>query len=56
MKLTICPTVACPLRLSQVPSKKIEMTVIVEAARVKTLTIAHRLSTGYCAARTRRIV
>ena len=40
MKLTIWPTVACPCRLSQVPSRKMEMTVIVEAARVSTLTTA----------------
>ena len=32
------------------------MTVIVEAARVNTLTIAHKLSTGYCATSTRRMV
>ena len=56
MKLTISPTLALPCRLSQVPSTKMAMTVMVEAARVSTLTTAHRFSTGYCATRTRRMV
>ena len=46
MKLTISPTVALPSRCSTVPSTKIEIVVMVLAARVITETSAHQLSTG----------
>ena len=49
-KLTTCPTVSSPRCTSSAPSAKIATIVIVEAARVSTMTAAHQDSTGYCAA------
>ena len=46
MKVTISPTLASPLRLSQAPRAKMVMMVMVEAAPLSTLTAAHQLSTG----------
>ena len=53
MKATIWPTVARPLRLSQVPSRKMPRIVIVAEARVATAATAHQPSTGIWAASSR---
>ncbi len=49
MNITISPTVASPLRCSQVPTRKIDVTVRVAEARVATEASAHQDSTGFCA-------
>ena len=49
MNITISPMVASPLRCSQVPSRKIAVTVMVAEARVATEASAHQDSTGFCA-------
>jgi hypothetical protein len=46
MKLTISPTSACPRTCRIVPSTTMEITAIVLAARVITLTTAHQVRTG----------
>ena len=48
MKETMSPTVALPCRCSTVPSMKMQITVMVAAARVSTATTAHQFSTGNC--------
>ena len=50
MKVTISPTVARSFRCSQVPSAKVAISVTVELAPDKTVSSAHQLSTGNCAA------
>ncbi len=47
-KVTISPIVVRLWVYSQTPSRKIESTVIVVAARVATVTTAHHASTGSC--------
>jgi hypothetical protein len=55
MKVTISPTVARPCRCSQVPSANTAISITVEVAPESTVSSAHQLSTGSCAARTRSI-
>ena len=49
MNMTISPMVASPFKCSQVPSRKIAVTVIVAEARDATEASAHQDRTGFCA-------
>ena len=48
MNETISPTPASPSKCRNVPMMTSEMTAIVLAARVETLTSAHQFNTGNC--------
>ena len=56
MKLTISPTVISPRRASTAPTAKITTMTMVAEARVRMVSSAHQVSTGYWAASSRRIM
>ena len=56
MKLTISPTVISPRRARSAPTAKITTMTMVAEARVRMVSSAHQVSTGYWAASSWRIM